>query len=389
MTSRSGSHELRGLARTIHELFARDAQPSSGGMDGGHPVDPRSEDVAWVAESGVRLPGDVHATDPLISAVRAYVGSVPEGREFAADAVRAAAADARDRRAAGAMADAAEALARFAEQEPGALELALPLVTPGVATLLVARVGEAGADDGRRAELVEALPLLGEEVEVAVLEALRAEALDRGADRGVRRAYLAMVSRMADRGSGILDRMLEDPDWRVMRNGIHLVGERGDADAVSRLKAALGHDDPRVRKEVLVTLAKLGGDDVGVLAKVHLEDPDPAVRAQAVRTVGVLHVELALRPLLALLDREEEQDVILEAIRSLGLLGDVAAVPTLDRLASPSLFARNPQEVRVAAYRALGAIGSPRTQELIQEALADKDPEVRRTAETLLQGRDE
>lgn len=388
MTSRSSAHELRGLARSIHELFARDADAPVREMDGAHAVDARSDDVAWLVESSVRLPGDDHAPDPLNVAVRAYVASAPEGREAARDAVLAAAADARDRRAAGAMADAAEALAHFAEKEPGALELAISLVTPGVATLLVARVAEAADDEGRRAELVEALPRLGEELEVAVLEALRAEALDRSADRAVRRAYLSMVSAMADRGSDILERMLEDADWRVMRNGIHLVGERGDGDVVSSLRAALQHDDARVRKEVLVTLAKLGGDEVGVLAKVHLEDPDPAVRAQAARTVGVLHVELALRPLLALLDREEQPDVILEAVRSLGLLGDVAAVPALDRLASPSLFARNPQEVRVAAYRALGAIGSPRAQELIQEALADKDPEVRRTAETLREGRE-
>lgn len=389
MTHRSPAHELRGLARSIHDLFARDVPSPSPDVEDGHPADSRGGDVAWVAESGVRLPGDVHAPDLLIDAVRAYVTSSPEGRDEARDAVRAAAADARERRAASVMADAAEALAHFAEKEPDALELARPLVTPGVATLLVARVAEASEDEGRRGELVEALPLLGEEVEVAVLEALRAEALDRGADRAVRRAYLAMVSAMADRGSEILERMMEDPDWRVMRNGIHLVGERGDADAVARLRTALSHDDPRVRKEVLVTLAKLGGDEVGVLAKVHLEDPDPAVRAQAARTVGVLHVELALRPLLNLLEREEEQDTILEAIRSLGLLGDAAAVPALERLASSSLFGRTPQEVRVAAYRALGAIGSPRARDLIQEALADRDPEVRRTAETLLQGREE
>jgi HEAT repeat protein len=284
------------------------------------------------------------------------------------------------------LADAAEALALFSSREPDALELARSMVTPGVATLLAGRLPEASEED-RRAELIAILPKLGEEMALATLEALKEEALDGDADRATRRAYLAVVSAMADDGSDILVRMTEDANWRIVRNAIHLIGERGESDAADQLKRTASHSDPRVRKEALIALSKIGGEEAGVVAKVHLEDEDAGVRAQAARTVGVLKIELALRPLLALLENESDLDVSVEAIRSLGLLGDPAAVPALEKKATWSLFSRTKQQIRVAAYRALGAIGSPHAMELVEKAAKDRDDEVRHTAESILESR--
>lgn len=386
MTPETGSAEPTGLARSIRDLFSRETPPRStdaAAESGG------GDDVAWVAEAGVRLPGDVNAPDPLLEAVKGYVKSDPGDRAARRATVEAAVEEARERRAGAAMADAAEALAHFSERDPEAREVALPLVTPGVATLLVARIGQAADDEDRRAELVQILPRLGDEMEVAVLEALRNEARDQNAQRSVRRSLLALVSAMADRGSDLLTRMLEEPDWRVVRNAIHLLGDREGEDLLQHLTVALAHSDSRVRKEALSALGKLGGEDAGMLALGQLEDHDPAVRAQAARTVGILQVERALKPLLALLEKEDDQAVVVEVIRALGLLGDPSAVIPLEKRAVPSLFSRAPQEVRVAAYRALGGIGTPHAMELVEKAADDKDTEVRRTAEAILKARDQ
>ena len=72
-------------------------------------------------------------------------------------------------------------------------------------------------------------------------------------------------------------------------------------------------------------------------------------------------------------------------IRALGLLGDPSAVIPLEKHAVPGLFSRTPQVVRVAAYRALSSIGTPHAMALLRDALEDRDPEVRRTAEAILQ----
>lgn len=387
MTTSSGGSQLRGLAGSIERLFAQDRSDGSRRRGGDGDASGSAGSLAWVVESGVRLPGDASTADPLLRAVRAYVQATsdqPAGTEELESTARVA-AEARDWTA---LADAAEALAVFGERDPDALDLAVRMVSPAVAVVLVDRVADPALDEGRRSELAKVLPSLGREAEEAVLEALRREALDRDADRSVRRTLLSIASTMAEVGSTILERMLDDADWRVVRNGIHLLGERAGDDVMPHLRRAVEHSDPRVRREAIAVLSKVRGDEAGFLAKVHLEDDDARVREQAARTVGYLRVELATRPLLALLEAEEDETVLVAAIRSVGLIGDPSAVPSLERRATGSRFSRSSQEVRVAAYRALAAIGTPRAKELLREALDDRDPEVQYTAQAALRDDD-
>jgi hypothetical protein len=385
MPSEPGSRELRGLARSIHGLFSDEmAGQARVSVDEDASADGTGGDVAWVTEAAVRLPGDVEGPDPLAEAVTEYLRAVPEDRPGLLQAVRDSGVDARGRRAGAAMADAAEALSRYSGEDPEALEVARGLVNPGVASLLVGRIQGAAGDKPRREELVGILSRLGEEVEVAVLEALRQEAMDPEADQGVRRSLLAMVAAFAAQGSDVVSRMLNEPDWRLARNAIHLLSETEADDIVPQLTVALGHSDGRVRKEALQSLARLGGEEAAILAVAQLEDQEPQVREQAARTVGVLQAERGLRPLLSLLEHEGEPEVVLEIIRALGQLGDPSAVIPLEKRAVSGFFSRRPQELRVAAYRALGAIGTPHAMQLIEKAREDRDAEVRRTAEAVL-----
>ncbi|MDT8340682.1 MAG: HEAT repeat domain-containing protein [Longimicrobiales bacterium] len=322
--------------------------------------------------------------DPLLAAVQTAVLAPPAQRPDVWSGVEAAAQEARGRRAWSALADAAEMLARLGESDADARERAVALVTPVVASQLIDRLRAPDTSPARREALRSVLPALGPEVEEALLQALRDEAVDPATDHGRRRALLGAVAEMADRGSDILVRMAAEPDWRVARNAAQMLGERGGPEVLARLRPLTRHPDARVRREALSGLARTGEDEVGVLAKVLLEDPDVGVRVQAARTVGLLGVGLAVRPLIALLEREEDAGVVQEALRALGMLGDPAAVPALERLTSGSLLSRGSQEARVAAYRALGAIGSPRALELVRDALADRDAEVRRTAQAVL-----
>jgi HEAT repeat protein len=119
-----------------------------------------------------------------------------------------------------------------------------------------------------------------------------------------------------------------------------------------------------------------------------LEDPDPTVRAAAAEAAGRLGIERALRPILALLDVEDLEDdvkvpVQVQALHGLGHLGDPGAVQAIEKLAVGSLFSKPSTEVRVAAYQALHAIGTPHARALIEKARDDKDPVVRTTVRAL------
>ena len=152
-------------------------------------------------------------------------------------------------------------MARFASREPAALERARRLVTAPVAILLVSRLGE--SDPAERSELVGLLPQLGPEVSEAVLETLRSEVGAGDPSGAVLRAVTDITSALARAEPEILDAWVQDPDWRVVRMAIRVSADRGGDAALQTLTVALAHDHPRVRREALSALAKLGGGEAG------------------------------------------------------------------------------------------------------------------------------
>jgi HEAT repeat protein len=59
-------------------------------------------------------------------------------------------------------------------------------------------------------------------------------------------------------------------------------------------------------------------------------------------------------------------------------------VPAIEKHAVRELFARPRTDVRIAAYQALGRMRTPHARRLLNQALSDKDPEVKAAAKGLL-----
>jgi len=181
-----------------------------------------------------------------------------------------------------------------------------------------------------------------------------------------------------------VEAIMDDPRWFVVRNGIRVLREIGGARAVASITGALGRPEPKLRREALLALARIGGEDAGMLAYGMLEDPDASVRAAAAVAVGRTRLERAVRPLIRLLHEEDDLEVLVEALRALGELGDPGAVQAIERHATGSFLRRPPPELRIAAYGALHRIGTPRARRLLNQAVDDRSPEVRSEARRLL-----
>jgi HEAT repeat protein len=179
--------------------------------------------------------------------------------------------------------------------------------------------------------------------------------------------------------------LLREPRWFAVRDGVRLVGESRDRDSVQALTVVLAHEDPGVRKETVIALARIGGEDAGLLLVGMLNDPHPGVREVAALGVADLRVLRAMRPLLEMVATEEEEAVLVQVLLALGAMGDPGAVPAIEKKAVVSIFSRPPRQIRVAAYRALAAIGSPHARALVEAAVEDKDIEVRQTVAEILQ----
>lgn len=360
MASSDDRSELKGIARSVDALFKS--------PDGEGSPSPPSDGQPGAAGQPV---------GPFAEAVAAFL-QVPTGDR--AEKVRTEATELREAVQLDPLADGVERLALEAGNPPdeAVLELARQILSPGVASRIAARLG-ATRDEDRRTELNRVARRLGHEMAMAISDALTATT-----DRSARRAFVDAMVAMGPAAMAVVEEMVEDGRWFVVRNAVAILGEAGGERAVELITASLAHTDPRVRREALLSLAKVGGDDAGMLVYGMIEDPDADVRQAAAMAAGALKVERALKPLLALLEDEEDEDVRIGILHALGQLGDPGAVQSIEKHAVNSFFSRNPTDERIAAYRALCRIGTPHAMKVLEEATEDKDPEVRREVRALV-----
>ncbi len=373
--------ELDGVARSIAALFSdQDHEPAE---------DPRtegeaSEDQTWQgvasgseidAELDTRVDAD---PDALASALDAFLATPQLERGGQSTEIRELVTALREANALDPLANAVERLVLEAGDDEASLALARLMVTAGVASRLAVRLGSE-RDEERRAQLVQVCNSIGLEMAVAI-----SDTLSETTDRFVRRTLMDAMIAMGATGMSVIEQMIEDGRWFVVRNGLAILGEVGGERAVELVTSSLANTDGRVRKEALLALAKIGGEDAGMLVYGMLEDPDPEARLAAATAAGALKVERALKPLLRLLEDEDDVDVTIGVLRALGQLGDPGAVNLIEKSAVASFFSRPPSDVRIVAYRALFSIGTPHASKLVEQAVEDKDPEVQRFVREML-----
>lgn len=212
------------------------------------------------------------------------------------------------------------------------------------------------------------------------------QALTESSDRTHRERFLRVLSTMGPDALEAVEDLIGDARWFVVRNGVHLLAEVAGGRAVEHLSRSLGHHDPRVRSEAARGLARVGGDRAVRLLLGALDDPDQAVRSVTAEGLGLIGGRQVVPALLDRLGVESRDAVQVALIESLGQIGDARAVPTLRRRATAGSFVAGATDVRLAAFRALWAIGSPEARTVVMQALEDRDPDVRGVVRTLLGG---
>ena len=338
------------------------------------PVDDAAdEDVVWTGEPDGEGEAATRA-DPaaLGAAVDLFLSGAPRQHEGLAREVVARASALSEGNDVDPIVDAVERLTLAAgdDEDDQALGVARSILTPQVAGRLALRLSME-RDELRRADVLTVCTRLGDDMAVAFREGL-----EDATDRRTRRASYDALIVMGESSRSVIEAMVDDDSRFLARNAVSILGEIGGERAVDLVTSALAHTDARVRREALLALAKLGAREAGPLVVAMLEDPDGDVRVAAVMAAGELKLERALKPLLALLQGKSDGDLQVTVLHALGRLGDPGAVNAIEKHAVGSFFSKPPTNVRIAAYRALHHIGTPRARKVLGEAAADKNPEV-------------
>jgi hypothetical protein len=176
--------------------------------------------------------------------------------------------------------------------------------------------------------------------------------------------------------------MLHDKRWFVLRNAAELLGELPSPEGEAPLAKLLNHEDERVRRAAAVSLGKIATGNAFAALRTALRDESAEVRLVAATALGSWKRSTSSHSLVVALDGEENVDVQLQIIATLGRVGTPDAVQRLIALAEPggTVFKRKAPGLRLAAVEALGEAGTPEAIAALKKLRDDKETDVRGAA---------
>lgn len=246
-------------------------------------------------------------------------------------------------------------------------------MVPRAHLIEIARLASQG---GRKQDALAILRKLGAD-STEVLMDLLVEAMTLSERRG----YYSALTHMPE-GHEVIIAHLRHEMWYVVRNAAELCGEMDLERSVPNLSHQAGHEDERVRRSVAGALGKIGSPQALEPLRQLLADPVPAVRLRAVAALNPRRARSLVTPLVSLLGKETQAEVIRETAHTLGRIGSPEALKALMGFAQPSHrllgIGGRPAEQRVWAVEALALAGAAGQGSL--RTLSREGDEVVRTA---------
>ncbi|MEK7689275.1 MAG: HEAT repeat domain-containing protein [Deltaproteobacteria bacterium] len=223
----------------------------------------------------------------------------------------------------------------------------------------------------RRKEIQQILILSGEEAIKQLLTSL----VDRDDAYSRRQIFNALIM-FGEMVRIETEKCLDDERWFVVRQMVSLLGEIGSPRSLEAIKTAFGHKDVRIKKEVLKAVAKIPSNESTAFLLERLLEDNAALKFQAIISLGVLKDPAAVKPLGNLAMKKyffnENIELRKEAARSLGIIGGKVATAILKNLLQKKVFWGKKQndEVRSVAAISLGRIGGKDAMDLLEDVAA-------------------
>jgi hypothetical protein len=203
------------------------------------------------------------------------------------------------------------------------------------------------------------LSLMEREATEALLELLAEEK-----DRSTRKAYLDFAKDLGKNQILLIGEHLADARWYYVRNIVSILAESKADQAIAFLSKVAGHDDLRIRQEVVKGLISIGGKKAASFLAKFLNDKEADIQFMTIHGLEVFKgngIEVAAPLMDFLADRplkKSYQELTLEAIKALGKTGGADAEEFLKRYSRIKWWRSRmlQQELNSASLRAMEEI---------------------------------
>lgn len=199
---------------------------------------------------------------------------------------------------------------------------------------------------------------------------------------GRRLRAAVILAELGDESSvGALMEHLHDNEPEIRIQAARGLARMQWTPAIESLVARFTSETPWVRARLADTLAAFGAKATAPLVAYirvnhRFETQGPAA---AIRALGVIGDDDAVKPLVEILQGASDTEVRLAAVETLGTLANPLAVPALESAAGATDW-----RVRAKSMTALGEIGAPGSLDVLSDGLRDREWWVRRNAAAAL-----
>jgi hypothetical protein len=249
---------------------------------------------------------------------------------------------------------------------------------------LVSRLGDAALPPAERDEAVQAVAALGPRAMGMIGDAFMV-----ATDQDQRDILLAVVRRAgAAAVEPLLSRANPDARGETARAYVQLLGATNASGTALILGVFAQHAEAAVRQAAIAALARIEDPEAVRLTVGALRDRDPRVRQAAAHGIARFGTLSSSPVVIAVLEEEADDAAAVAMVEALGELRDPRAVSVLAAMADgvSGIFQRHATSVRVAAVRALGAIGTSGARDALIPHVRSGRPEVREAAARALTG---
>ncbi len=185
------------------------------------------------------------------------------------------------------------------------------------------------------------------------------EIFSRDESVGGRRVLFNLLCLFGEPAVREAQKRLEDSRPYFVRNLLMFIRHAGTTASIPHIKPLLGHPEQSVRMEALSTLLKFKDPAAVKLLRETIRSNDPDVASQAMGLAGQYRVAAVVEDMLTriksviLFDADYRWNE--EIIRALGGIGDVRAIPELEKLvrAGWSLYPQSQLQMKEVIYESL------------------------------------